>query len=405
MNPASPGALADPDEVPSPDAGPSAEGDVFRTMLDAIDVRISLFDRHDRLVFLNAASLRGLDRLDLDRSRIIGSRRADLNRFMLDRGLIDAAQFDRLNGRDPQLDMEIAGRRWMTIRRFPLPDGGLVVVISDVTHVRRAEQILADEQRLSTVGSLVAGIAHEINTPLGVAVTAASYLRDAVTRAQVALRAGALTAEEAERTLSGFADVASLILSNLDRSADLVRGFKLLAVEPAGDHQRRIPIRRHLNAVAVMLMPEARRRGHALLVDCPTDVEVETCPAALTQVLANLVVNSLHHAFEDRPGGTILVSVLREDGRVRIVVGDNGVGVGPAAQRRIFDPFYTTRRGQGGRGLGLSIVHNLVTGSLAGTIETEGAPGEGLRQIVTIPLACPSEPFDTVRTDACCDRV
>jgi signal transduction histidine kinase len=239
---------------------------------------------------------------------------------------------------------------------------------------------------MSSLGQMVAGIAHEINTPLGVAVTAISYLRDAVARAQVALAAGALTGEQAERTLSSFADIASLVLSNLDRSADLVRSVKMLAAEPVGDQRQRVWIRRHVSGIVMTLMPEARRSGLTLLVDCPTEIEVETCPGTLSQVLANLVMNSLRHGFEDRPNGTVLVTVTREQRHLRIIVGDDGVGVEPDAHRRIFEPFYTLRRGRGGRGLGLTIVHNLVTRRLGGMIETEGAPGEGLRQIVTLPL-------------------
>jgi signal transduction histidine kinase len=374
MNISTPDAIAVPDDL-----------DV-RAIIEAIDVRISVFDRDDLLVFQNKAEREAYEAIGLVPASLIGLKRIAVNRLLVAAGVIDRQQFDRLDGFDPKVDVEVTGRRSFSVRRFPLANGGLVVVNAEETAIRRAEQVLAEEQRLTTIGSLVAGIAHEMNTPLGVAVTAVSYLRDAVARAQVALATGALTGNQAERTLSGFADIASLVQSNLDRSADLVRSVKMLAAEPVGDQRQRVWIRRHVSGVAMTLMPEARRSGLALLVDCPTEMEVETCPGTLSQVLANLVMNSLRHGFEDRPNGTVLVTVTREQRHLRIIVGDDGCGVEPDAHRRIFEPFYTLRRGRGGRGLGLTIVHNLVTRRLGGMIETEGAPGEGLRQIVTLPL-------------------
>lgn len=399
MNPPTTEAHADKEEDTSGKAV-SRPGDLdFRAVIDAIGVRISVIDGDDRLVFQNKAERETSEALGIDASRLIGLKRIDVNRALLDGGIIDRRHFDRLDTPKPKVEIEGVDRRHISIRRFPLPDGGLAVVKDDETDIRRAEQVLAEEQRLATIGFLVAGIAHEINTPLGVAITAASFLRDAIARMHVSLRTGALSGEAAERTLSAFAEATTLILSNLDRSANLVRGVKQLSVDPAGDDRQRVQIRRVVSGTAVTLMPEARRRGHALLVDCPTDVEVVTCPGALTQVLANLVMNCLHHAFEG-PGGTILVTVTCLERHLRIIVGDDGIGVEPEAHRRMFEPFFTVRRTEGARGLGLSIVQNLVLRRLAGTIETEGAPGEGLRQIVTIPLALPPDFAESMRLDA-----
>jgi signal transduction histidine kinase len=386
MNPPTTEANADREEATFRGAV-SRPGDLdFRAVLDAIGVRISVTDGNDCLVFQNRAERETYEALGIDTSRLIGLKRVDVNSTLLDAGIIDRPHFDQLDQPNPEVVIEGVDRLYISIRRFPLPDGGVAVVNDDETDARRSEQALAEEQRLATVGSLVAGIAHEINTPLGVAVTAASFLRDAIARMHASVRTGALSGVEAERMLSAFAEAIALIRSNLDRTTNLVRGVKQLSVDPAGDDRQRVRIRRVVSGTAVTLMPEARRRGHALLVDCPTDLEVMTCPRALSQVVANLVMNCLHHAFE-RPGGTILVTVTCHARHLRIIVGDDGIGVEPEARRRLFEPFFTTRRTHGGLGLGLSVVQSVVQRRLGGTIETEGAPGEGLRQIVTIPLA------------------
>jgi ligand-binding sensor domain-containing protein/C4-dicarboxylate-specific signal transduction histidine kinase len=238
---------------------------------------------------------------------------------------------------------------------------------------------LLEAEKLASLGGLVAGIAHEINTPLGVSVTAASHLVEESMQLSRKLERGELKRSELERFERAAREGSELILRNLKRADRLVRSFKQVAVDQTNEDRRVVDLAICINEILTTLGPALRKTPHTVEVVCAEQVICETAPGALYQVISNLVMNSLIHGFErDRPG-SIRIEISRNDDRVMVDYRDNGSGMDEAARARIFDPFFTTRRGKGGSGLGMHIVYNLVTQVLGGSIVVDSTPGNGIQ--------------------------
>lgn len=236
---------------------------------------------------------------------------------------------------------------------------------------------LVQAEKLASLGSLVAGVAHEINTPVGVGVTAASHLQSEIQAMRKASADNTLTRAQFEHFLLAFEQGSDIILLNLQRAADLVRSFKQVAVDQSSDEKRRVGLKAYINEVLLSLKPKLKGTPHRLEVDCADNIEIETVPGALSQILTNLVINALTHAFDGSKPGLMRIGVLQLAGCTEIRFSDDGRGIAPEHLAHIFDPFFTTRRGQGGTGLGLHIVFNLVHQTLGGTITVASEPGAG----------------------------
>jgi len=246
-----------------------------------------------------------------------------------------------------------------------------------INELRLAQSQLVQAEKLASLGGLVAGIAHEINTPIGVGVTAASHLDAEVRELQRAAQAGTLTRLQFERALQVFAQSSDIILLNLRRAAELIQSFKRVAADQSSEERRHIHLRSYLEEVLTSLRPKFKHTPHRIELNCPGDLELDTVPGALSQLLTNLVVNALIHGFEAERAGCIRIDIERE-GELRVLrFSDNGRGIPPENLPKIFDPFFTTRRGQGGTGLGLHIVFNIVHQTLGGTIAVDSRVGEG----------------------------
>ncbi len=252
--------------------------------------------------------------------------------------------------------------------------------------LRRTQGELVQREKLASLGQLVAGVAHEVNTPLGVAVTAASTLSSEQQMAATAYADRKLSRTELERFLERVGTGAGLITANLGRAAELIRSFKQVAADQTNDDRRRVDLRAYLDDILRSLAPMLKQAGVDASVSGPEGLTLSTLPGPLAQVVTNLVQNAVLHAFDGVAAPQITVSVAAGAARgFTISVVDNGTGMPPDVRERAFDPFFTTRRGSGGTGLGLHIVHNLVTGPLGGSILLDSAPGVGTR--FTIQLA------------------
>ncbi len=251
--------------------------------------------------------------------------------------------------------------------------------------LKLAQSQLVQSEKMASLGSLVAGLAHEINTPVGVGVTAASTLQEWARRLASQHQDGKLTRSELERFLALCGDSTQILMTNLQRAAELIRSFKQVAVDQSSDERRRFPLKAYLDEILRSLAPKLNRTGHEVTVDCPDGVEVDTYPGAVAQVLTNLITNSLMHAFPGGRRGHITVSVSEDAGQLLLRYADNGVGIPPEHLPRIYDPFFTTRRGSGGSGLGMHIVYNLVTQRLGGTISATSTVGQGATFEVRFP--------------------
>ena len=251
--------------------------------------------------------------------------------------------------------------------------------------LRETQDHLVQNEKLASLGALVAGIAHEINTPVGIGVTAASTLDSQARALAEKYRTNELKKSDLETFLGAAQESSQIILRNLQRAADLVHSFKQVAVDQASGERRRFVLRTYLDEILLSLAPKLKRTPHEIVIDCGGDVMPDSYPGALAQVLTNLIGNSLVHAFPDGRKGRIHIRARDEDGFVQLDYSDDGVGMSPEHLRRIFDPFFTTKRGQGGSGLGMHIVYNLVTQMLGGHIEAHSSEGGGLHVQLRFP--------------------
>lgn len=265
--------------------------------------------------------------------------------------------------------------------------------LNDALHaLQEAQSELVRQEKLASLGRLVAGVAHEINTPLGICVTATSHLVQELKLTREELAAGEMT----EDSLAGFFDVVDqslrIMTTNTQRAAALVRSFKQVAVDQSSDDIRSFHLGPYLNEVLLSLQPKLKGRPIKVAVECPPELMLDSYPGAVSQIVTNMVVNSLVHGFErDQPGTIGVRAVLDADGWVALDYADDGAGMDQDTLDKLFDPFFTTKRGTGGSGLGAHILYNLVTGALGGTVRVESAPGQGLRYHLRFPRSLRKE--------------
>jgi two-component system NtrC family sensor kinase len=254
-----------------------------------------------------------------------------------------------------------------------------------LTQLQEAQSELVRQEKLASLGRLVAGVAHEINTPLGICVTATSHLVEELRLTRAELADGSMT----EDSLASFFDVVDqslrIMTTNTQRAASLVRSFKQVAVDQSSDDIRSFQLGSYIDEVLLSLQPKLKGRPVKVEVDCPKDLPMESFPGAVSQILTNMVVNSLVHGFERDQPGRIRIHAALEDEMVVFEYADDGAGMDEDTLAKLFDPFFTTRRGSGGSGLGAHILYNLVTGALGGTLQVESSPGNGLQYHLRFP--------------------
>lgn len=201
------------------------------------------------------------------------------------------------------------------------------------------------------------------------------------------MASGVLRKSEFEQFVAQATETTSLMVANIQRAADLINSFKQIAVDRSGGEKTRFRLSEYINDVLRSFGPMLRKAGHRLEVSCPEDLEIVSWPGALSQILSNFVTNAVMHAYDEGQKGILSVSVRPiAGGMLELVFADDGKGVSGEVRDRMFDPFFTTRRGSGGSGLGLNIVFNLVTGVLGGTITVDSEPGKGTRLVITMPV-------------------
>ncbi len=249
-----------------------------------------------------------------------------------------------------------------------------------------AQKQLVQAEKMGALGALVAGVAHEINTPLGIGVTAASYLQQKTVNIRETYEHGQMRRSDFERYLDSTHDSTSMILENLKRAAEQVQSFKQVAVDQTSSEKRSFHLKSYFDDLLLSLHPKFKHTRHEILVQCSEELEMNSYPGALSQIFTNLFMNSLIHGFDDRSKGTIELQVTRERNVVHFLYRDNGKGIAQEHLSRIFEPFYTTKRGKGGTGLGLHIVYNLVTQKFGGSITCHSTPGEHTTFLVHIPM-------------------
>jgi signal transduction histidine kinase len=256
-----------------------------------------------------------------------------------------------------------------------------------LAELRETQSNLIQAEKLASLGQLVAGVAHEINTPLGVALTTSTALEREVGRLEDQVRTGRISKAEFSASVARLVEGSKLLLSNLSRAIDLVYSFKQVAADQASGEQRRFEVKTWLDELLTSLGPVLRKSGLEVAVSCPPDLVLDTYPGNLAQVLTNLIMNAMIHAYGPGEPGTISIVVANpRPNTVRITFSDQGRGIAPQNLTKIFDPFFTTGRERGSTGLGLHIVYNLVTARLQGTIDVTSRVGAGTRFIIDLPV-------------------
>lgn len=260
-------------------------------------------------------------------------------------------------------------------------------------NLRETQNFLIEAEKLAALGRLVAGVAHEINSPVGTCLTVASSLEQKTAGFTAEVAQGSLKRSRLNAFLEVSREASSQMVANLNRAAGLIQSFKQVATDRSYSDQRVFDLGDLTEQIAVSLRPGIGKRSLTLNVDCQSMLTMNSYPGPYGQVLTNLFLNAVTHAFADGDGGTIDIKV-QASGKdsVKILFSDDGCGMSFGVRRQAFDPFFTTRRDQGGTGLGLHIVHSIVTNCLGGRLTLDSEPGEGTRIKLILPRVAPALP-------------
>ncbi|GAW94769.1 MULTISPECIES: sensor histidine kinase [Colwellia] len=254
-----------------------------------------------------------------------------------------------------------------------------------IIELSRAQDRLLEAEKMASLGLLSAEVSHEINTPIGISITSASYLSDIIHKFQQDINSQKLS----KRTIDSFIDNAGqcveLLSNNLQRAAELITSFKQVAVDQTNDKVRLINVAKYLDEIIHSIHPKLKKTNHSIKVHCDPHIEIYTHPGAIAQIIINLIINSISHGFPNINRGEMTIDIAVEQQRLVILYRDNGVGVNEQQLERIFEPFYTTQANNGGTGLGTHIIKNLVIDTLNGSIDVYSAEGKGLRYRITFP--------------------
>jgi len=246
---------------------------------------------------------------------------------------------------------------------------------------------LVEAEKMASLGQLVAGVAHEINTPLGIILTAASSLTDQTKSFRGLAEEGKARKSDVFNYFEQADELSNLILNHGQAAADLINSFKRVSVDQSNDIPDRFDLATLVNDTIRSLHPKFSGTAVEVTLDFPHPIEMTSFPGTFVQVLTNLVMNALLHGFEDGRAGTIEIgAMMSEDQTIAMRVSDTGKGIPEDIRDKLFDPFVTTKRGQGGTGLGLNIVFNLIVGKLQGKVSLEDTPGGGATFLLTLPL-------------------
>ncbi|EXI70540.1 MAG: C4-dicarboxylate transport sensor protein DctB [Candidatus Accumulibacter sp. SK-11] len=257
--------------------------------------------------------------------------------------------------------------------------------------LRQAMRQLVQSEKLAALGHLVAGVAHELNTPLGNARVVAGALAEQVEEFAHACESGPLRRSQLAAFVGRCQEAARLLDRNTARAAELISQFKQVAIDQASIRRRVFDLRQTVEQLVASLRPQFKGRQQRVELDIPAGLQLDSYPSPLEQVLTNLVSNSLLHGFDGVDRGLIrLAASAVDDGHIRLCYSDDGKGIADSIRDRIFDPFFTTRLGSGGSGLGLYISHNLVSSVLGGTLAVDGQPGQGVRFDIVLPKVAPA---------------
>lgn len=252
--------------------------------------------------------------------------------------------------------------------------------------LEKAQAHLIQSEKMSSLGSLVAGVAHEINTPVGIGVTAASHLEKETRQFLEMYKNGKMTKTAFEKYMSDTTIEAQILLTNMNRAATLVQSFKKVSVDQAIELKRQFNIKDYINDLLISLKHKLKSKNIDIIIHCDDDMEIISYPGPISQILTNLILNSYIHGFDNISTGEIHIVISIINNHINLKYYDNGLGIQEDIMSKIFDPFFTTKRNKGGTGLGLHLVYNIVVSTLNGTISCNNRFNGGTEFIIIFPM-------------------
>ncbi|OMH30380.1 ATP-binding protein [Motiliproteus sp. MSK22-1] len=256
-----------------------------------------------------------------------------------------------------------------------------------IDELRDAQENLLDVEKKAVLASVVAGVTHDVNTPIGVGITAASTLQLHTREFSEKFHQGTIRRSDMESYQEVAVESIEMILQNLTRAAELIANFKQVAVDQSSEQRRHFNLKQYLDDIVLAMNAKLRTTQHQVKIHCPENLELDSYPGALYQILSNLIMNSLIHGFEHIESGTIQIDAKQRDGDIELIYQDDGCGISYDAQKVLFDAFYTTKKDQGGTGIGTHVIKNLVETSLGGEVQLSSEPGKGVRFSICFPVS------------------
>ncbi|MCP4394694.1 MAG: hypothetical protein GY804_10580 [Alphaproteobacteria bacterium] len=247
------------------------------------------------------------------------------------------------------------------------------------------------QEKMAALGGLVAGVAHEINTPVGIVVSTSSHLEEQVISTIEKYKEGKLNKTELSNFFTTSKEATELLMVNSKRAAELINSFKLVAVDQTSDEKRKFNLAEYLEEIVTSLRPTLKKIPHTVDINCPDNIIVDGYPGALSQIISNFIMNSIIHGFDEvkKPGKMLITAEFEDLEKVKIIYEDTGKGIDEENLQKIFNPFFTTKRGAGGSGLGLNIVYNIITKTLGGKVFVSSKVGVGTRFELVFPMDMP----------------
>ncbi len=255
-----------------------------------------------------------------------------------------------------------------------------------LANLSETQKSLMESEKMASLGGLTAGVAHEINTPIGLGITSMSYFNTITTKLQKDYEEGNVTEEDFEEYIKTAMELSKTVLINLTHASEIVKSFKQVATDQTTDEIREFNIREYIDELLLSMHNKIKKTKHTITIECESDLDIQSYPSAFYHIITNLISNSLDHAYDENDTGNILLKVEKSWDMLIITYTDDGKGIPKENISKIFDPFFTTKRVKGNIGLGLNILYNVVNKQLNGSVECESELGKGVKFTITIPL-------------------
>lgn len=256
----------------------------------------------------------------------------------------------------------------------------------NINNLKVAQTKLVESEKMASLGGLVAGVAHEINTPVGISLTGITHFQHMTTELKKLYEENNLSQDEFEEYIKTSYEIADSVYKSLTRAAQQIRSFKQVAVDQSNEEIRNFNIKEYIEEILLSLHNLLKKTKHNINIHCDNNLNIDSYPGSFSQIITNFIMNSIIHGFKDIEEGTIDIYIKNVDNNIEIVYKDNGIGISKTNLKKIFDPFFTTNREGGGSGLGLNIVYNIITNGLGGNIKATSEINKGVKFLITFPI-------------------